>query len=235
MLDEQTNVQENQEENQEEIKASPETSQEPSKQAKVSLADIQQSELFRKTQGEKDRAVSQAQNLQNQLNSLQDQLETLQYKQQEALIGETGDPSVAKQILAELKRVKGEVKQKNKELDDAKAELDKYRPAAKLYDATELGKQYDCPPELLLEAENYAEMVGIAKGYAKSQTATPKAEVKKTEPKIPEHIDSGHSTGSGEGRVWKASEIANMSAEERFANRAEIVKAGKENRIDNTK
>jgi hypothetical protein len=56
-------------------------------------------------------------------------------------------------------------------------------------------------------------------------------ETKSPESRLPKHIDSGTQVASGTGRVFKGSEIQNMTAKERFDQRSEISKAAQEGRI----
>uniref|UniRef100_A0A6M3JVS2 Scaffolding protein n=1 Tax=viral metagenome TaxID=1070528 RepID=A0A6M3JVS2_9ZZZZ len=99
----------------------------------------------------------------------------------------------------------------------------------KFKDALTLSKDTGIDVEELLECETYEAMLKTALQKVKEQAKTPQ------KLKVPEHIDSAISTASGKGRIWKASEISSMSADERFANRTEITKALTEGRIDNTR
>ena len=107
----------------------------------------------------------------------------------------------------------------------------------KFRDASKLAKELEVDVEELMGCETHADMVSKAKDLVierlKAGQTEPKAEVetKKAETYLPKHIDSGISTSSGGGRVWKASEIQALSGEERLKLASEINKATKEGRI----
>ncbi len=137
-----------------------------------------------------------------------------------------------------LIRLNQELRQRELHLSNQKAELAKTQREAleglKFRDAMALSKDYDIDVDILMECDTYSDMLKKVLNVQKEKVTPTKVEAKK-EVKVPEHIDSGVSSGSGKGRIWKASEIESMSPDERFAAHSEIAKAQKEGRIDHKK
>ncbi len=133
-----------------------------------------------------------------------------------------------------LIRLNQELRQRELQLTKQQTEFSKTQREAleglKFKDALALSKDYDIEVDTLMECDTYSDMLKKVLTIQKEKSIPDKPK-----PKIPEHIDSGVSTGGGKGRVWKASEITSMSSDERFANRSEISKAMNEGRIDNAK
>lgn len=135
-----------------------------------------------------------------------------------------------------LIRLNQELRQRELNLGKQQTEFAKTQQAAleglKFKDALALSKDYGIDADELMECNTYSDMLKKVLEIQKTKSIPP---VEKPKPKVPEHIDSGVSSGSGKGRIWKASEIDSMSSDERFAKRSEIHKAHDEGRIDNTK
>lgn len=232
MLEEQTTVTEDVTEDVEE-QASQETSEQTSKQKEVTLADIQASELFRKTQAERDRFRANLENIQKQsqeqITHYENLVKEMRAERRKAALGEFGDdPKVhgllrdleqAEELLANAKREKELLKTQSLEVAAAQKEVDAYK----------IARQYEVPIEDLMECESFSEMERIAKVLSKTKTNKVEQKVVKQPPKL----DSGLSSGGGKGRVFKVSEINNMSSDERFKLRSDIAKAQMEGRILN--
>lgn len=134
-----------------------------------------------------------------------------------------------------LKHLYRTLSDKEEALTKQQREFDKVRLDAaqglKFRDATTLAKKYGIDADELMECETYQGMVervaDLVAEKVNTKTVTPQA---KASP-LPKHIDSATSTGSGTGRVFKASEIDNMTSQEIFDNSSEIAKAQREGRI----
>lgn len=178
---------------------------------------------------------SLAQEQASQLDSLQSQIIKLTEEiDKKELEGLESQPEAQRLI-----RLRSQLRQKEAELTKKERTMSRLQ---KEYDAKEVARiiserfGVEIDYQDLMESRTYLEMRDKAEDIASSKLkAAPKPEVEKPKPAVP-HIDSGLSTiGGGKGRIWKISEINNMSSDERFRNATEINKARKEGRIDYTR
>ena len=141
---------------------------------------------------------------------------------------------------ARLQKMYSELTERQEFLEKQSAELEKLRrPAAeglKYQDAMKLAKKYkekgvDIDPDDLMECTTKADMVEKAADILAEKLGEKAKTTPSKEPLIPGHIDSASSSGGGTGRIWKGSEIEDMSDQERFDQKSEIAKAYKEGRI----
>ncbi len=138
-----------------------------------------------------------------------------------------------KTLYEQIKKAELELKKQQRDFSGVQAEAVQ---GLKFRDAFKLAKEHEIDVEELMECETYADMVSKAKDVVIERLKslippTAMVETKRAEPVLPKHIDSGVSTSSGGGRVWKASEIQAMSGEDRIKMASEINKATKEGRM----
>ncbi len=179
----------------------------------------------KEAKGERDSVRSEISTLTEQLNSLT--AET-QRRELEGLADLPEGQKVAR-LLETARRKEAELIRKEqglKKMESTALEGLKFR------DALSLSKEYDIDVDDLMECDTMADMYKKALTLTRGKIVNQES---KPAPKMPSHIDSGISSSSGKGRVWKASEITSMSSDERFDNRSEITKAMKEGRIDQSK
>ncbi len=126
-----------------------------------------------------------------------------------------------------------QLRQKESDLIKQQTEFSKTQAAAleglKFKDALALAKEYDIDADELMECNTYQDMLSKTLKIIKEK---PKAAPKPKESLVPSKVDSGQNTATGKGRVWKQSEIRNMSPMERLSAASEIGAAMKEGRIN---
>jgi hypothetical protein len=176
----------------------------------------------------------------NKYTALEDKITALERERERAMFNGIEDLPQAeklKSLYAQVDKERDDIRDRQRELQKVQGEAAeglKFRDATKL--TKEIKEQYPnvlIDPEDLMDCKTYAEMQVKAKDLVLESYKTPKASGK--EKIIPDKVDSGNQTPSSVGRIWKASEIENMSPEERFKMRGEIRKAGEEGRIDATR
>lgn len=219
MPDKQTEVIENPTENLREIISSQETLTEALAPKKVSLAEIQASELFRRTQADRDRATAQVKKMETHLDDLTLQLNQMRSDQERMLLSEFQDEPKVKAIMSQQDYLRQELSKTSKKLRETEGVLERLAPVQKRMDAEAVAAQYPgIDVKELMEAESWDEMVGMAKvAYKLASKTETKTVEKKPEKVLPSHIDSGIQTASGvKGQVYKASEIQKMNPDERM-------------------
>lgn len=145
---------------------------------------------------------------------------------------EPGGPRI-KTLYEQIQRQKLDITKQQREFTKVQGEA---LQGLKFRDAFKLAKEHEVEVDELMECETYADMVSKAKDLVIERLKTqyqPAAQVEKkeAEPVLPKHIDSGISTSSGGGKVWKASDIQKLSSDDRLNLAKEINKATKEGRI----
>ncbi len=140
-----------------------------------------------------------------------------------------------KSLYDKISTERDNILKRQRELDKVQGEAAeglKFRDATKL--SKEVREQYPdvlIDPEDLMDCKTYAEMQVKVKDIV-LESYKIQAKPKEKEKILPDKVDSGTTTPSSLGRIWTASEIENMSPDERFKLRGEIRKAGVEGRID---
>jgi len=134
------------------------------------------------------------------------------------------------QYEAEATRLKDE-KRKWKEYESEARSGLQFRDATKTVKEIKANYGLEIDPEELLGCHTFEEMQIKAKDLVIQGLSKKEPEAKEPESRLPKHIDSGTQVASGTGRVFKGSEIKNMSPQERFDQKSEISKATQEGRI----
>jgi len=134
------------------------------------------------------------------------------------------------QYEAEATRLKDE-KRKWKEYESEARSGLQFRDATKTVKEIKTNYGLEIDPEELLGCQTYEEMQIKAKDLVIQGLSTKEPGAKSPESRLPKHIDSGTQVASGTGRVFKGSEIQNMTSQERFDLHSEISKATQEGRI----
>ena len=178
----------------------------------------------KEAKGERDSIRSEVTSLQGQLSSISAEI---QRRELEGLDDLPQGRKIAS-LLETARKKEADLLRKEQDLRQMESTA---LEGLKFKDALAISKEYGIDVDDLMECTSMTEMYKKTLQLTREKT-TP---IKKAEVKVPGHIDSGISTSTGKGRIWKASEIINMSSDERFENRSEIARANKEGRIDNTK
>ena len=191
-------------------------------------------ESDRKAQAAESRLTETA----DRLSDLEDKLARAERDRDERLFaGMEDEPSTQR-----LKVLYGQVAKTQDDLRKRERELNKVQAEAfdglKFRDATntskEIKKNYgiEVDPEELMTCKSWEDMQIMAKDLVIKGLSTKEPEkTKETESRLPKHIDSGTQVASGTGRVFKGSEIQNMTPKERFDLHSEISKATQEGRV----
>lgn len=210
-----------------------------------SKTDVTTTEEFRKMQKslearrveaerKAERASKEAESANSAMATLQRQIATLQSQVDEAEFSQLRELPNGEKIIAVRQQIRQkELELAKRETDIAKVQRDAYE-GLKFRDALSMSKEYGIEVEDLMSCESYDQMKDKVIAYLKENKTkdVPKVEkVEKKEAILPTHVDSGIQTTSGKGRIWKASEISNMSKDKRFELRSEIAKATQEGRI----
>jgi len=192
---------------------------------------------FEKKARESERRSKEAEARLNQtlqhLEELEDRLTQAESDRDSHLFAGLDDEPAGQRVKVLYEQVKNEeLNLKRRQREFSKVQ-DEGLQGLKFRAAFKLAKEHEVDVDELMECETYADMVSKAKDLVIERLRAPKAEVevKTAEPVLPKHIDSGLSTSSGGGRIWKASEIQALSGDDRLKIASEINKATKEGRI----